>query len=417
MTAEISLQQMSWLTDDGIRRMAAAFSAAGEEIRFVGGCVRNALAGLEVDDLDAATTALPDETIKILESAGIKAIPTGLAHGTITAVFGGWHVEITSLREDIKCDGRHAEVTFGRDWQADACRRDFTMNALYCDMEGQIYDYFNGVNDLDNGVLKFIGAAEDRIKEDYLRILRLFRFWSCFGRESISKNVLETCRSLATGLDHLSGERIRREMSELLETPRAYDALKMMKEFGLESHIWCAQLALDVFATLLVIQRETGKICDWRLSAAALLSKSGQDGSFLEKRWKLSRDDSNHIRQLLQAPLVPNMPFVTAKATMRRMGREQFAEMVLLQWAKEATEYNNISSPNAHAYRSMLGLTHNWVIPKFPLRGEDLVNAGIAPGRELGRILARLEQLWENSDYSLSREQLMSQCANLAKQA
>ena len=221
-----------WLTAESSRKLMDVLTASGAEARFVGGCVRDALLGkIDADvDLDVATGLLPDQIIERLEAAEIKAIPTGIAHGTVTAIIAGQSFEITTLRKDVACDGRHADVQFTDDFELDAKRRDFTINAMSTDRLGRLFDYFGGVEDLKAGRIRFVGNAEERVREDYLRILRFFRFYARFGRPPADQQALQACKVEAAGLARLSGERIRSEMLKLLASGNAVAALTLMSE-------------------------------------------------------------------------------------------------------------------------------------------------------------------------------------------
>jgi poly(A) polymerase len=407
----VPLKNQSWLQDPQLQAMMAHFAAHGEELRFVGGCVRDALLGLSVHDVDMATTALPEKTLALLAELHIKTLPTGLAHGTITAMFGGWQVEITSLRRDVACDGRHAEVAFGRDWEADACRRDFTINALYCDAEGKISDYHHGLADIKAGRVRFIGDPAQRIAEDGLRILRFFRFWSRFSKTHADSAALAACADHALMLEGLSAERIHKEMTLLLETPRAEAALRLMRSALLENSVWGTTLALEVLHWLRLLEQELGAAPDWTLAASALLSHMPRQTPPIITRWKCSKKQASTLKQLLGAPPVASMDFITAKTTIRHAGREVFSQIVLLQWAMEASEYQTTACPHADVYRSMLALARSWVVPDFPVTGEDLLAIGMEAGKPLGQTLKRLEQRWEHSDFSLSKEALLKAIA------
>ena len=222
MTAAATSERIApqaWMTAPETRAVVAALSAAGAEVRFVGGCVRDALAGRRVKDVDLATTDRPERVIELLQAAGLKAVPTGLDHGTVTAIAGHRPFEITTLREDVETDGRRARVAFTDDWQADAARRDLTFNAMSCSPEGDLFDPFGGRADLAAGRGRFVGDPRARIQEDYLRLLRFFRFQAHYGRVPPEPATLAVLRDLAPQLASLSGERLRSELLRLLEAP------------------------------------------------------------------------------------------------------------------------------------------------------------------------------------------------------
>jgi poly(A) polymerase len=226
------LDPQPWMTAPETVAVMAALSAAGGEARFVGGCVRDALVGRKVRDVDIATHEPPERVLNLLARAGIKAIPTGIKHGTVTAVIGARHFEITTLRRDVETYGRHAKVEYTDDWQADAARRDFTMNALFCGADGSIYDPFGGAADLRAQRVRFVGDPEARIREDVLRLLRFFRFHAHYGKPPPDAAALAACRSLAHLLPTLSGERICAETLKLLSAPEPADVIDLMGEAG-----------------------------------------------------------------------------------------------------------------------------------------------------------------------------------------
>jgi len=226
-----------WMTAAGTRAVLAALQAEGAAARFAGGAVRDAVLGRDAADVDIATTGRPEDNVRLLERAGLRVIPTGLAHGTITALAGGHAFEVTTLRVDVETFGRRARVAFTEDWSADAARRDFTMNALYADPEGQVWDPTGGLADLAAGRVRFVGEPAARIAEDYLRILRFFRFLAWFGRAPADSAALAACAEGAKGLDGLSGERIAQELLKLLAAPDPLPALRLMAETGVAAHV------------------------------------------------------------------------------------------------------------------------------------------------------------------------------------
>ena len=237
-----------WMTAAPTRALLAALGAGGAPVRFVGGCVRDAILGLRPADIDIATPESPDQVIRRLEKAKLKAVPTGLEHGTVTAVVPPATFQVTTLRRDVATDGRHATVAFGTDWAEDAARRDFTINALYADAEGRLYDFTDGRADLAAGLVRFIGDPAQRVAEDYLRVLRFFRFHARFGNGAPDAAAIAACSAAADRLDRLSGERVRDELLKILILPNAADALALMQQSGVLTAI-LPQARLDV-ATL-----------------------------------------------------------------------------------------------------------------------------------------------------------------------
>ena len=386
----------AWLQWPQTQTLIAAFPAGS--LRFVGGAVRDALLGREVLDVDAATCLLPDETMALLEAGGIRAIPTGIAHGTVTAVIDGRSFEITTLRRDIATDGRHAEVAFTDDWQEDAARRDFTMNALYLSPDGTLSDYFGGVEDAKAGHVRFIGDANLRITEDYLRILRFFRFHAHYGQGAPDEAALAACSAHASGIAALSGERVRHELLLLLKAPAAADVLQLMQAHRILPRVLgFTVLDCSVFEHLALPAHPAVQLAAFVETAAA-----DKEEAFarLVTRLRLPNALERHIRALRQAlrQLRPDLNGAAQKRLLRKTGREDFTGAVLLSAALGG---------NAALCRTMLQLADSWTPPPFPLGGDDLIALGIPSGKALGDLLARLEEQWEASDYTLSKDQLL----------
>ncbi|MGH6904305.1 MAG: CCA tRNA nucleotidyltransferase, partial [Geminicoccaceae bacterium] len=293
-----------WLTAPASRAVLAALEAGGRPVRFVGGCVRDGLLGRPDAgrEIDLATPERPEQVMRLLEAAGLRAIPTGLAHGTVATTAGGRTFEITTLRRDLACDGRHAEVAFTDDFRVDAARRDFTINAMSCDREGRLYDYFEGQADLAAGRVRFVGAAAARIVEDYLRILRFFRFFAHHGRPPADAEALRACRAAAPGLQRLSGERIQAEMRTLLEAGDPLPALRLMVETGVLGQIIPGPVALERLARLIELAPESDPL----IRLAALLRPPPAEPATTDRvalRWRLSNHDGARLLALTAAPL------------------------------------------------------------------------------------------------------------------
>jgi len=243
MTDRLNPDDHEWMTCPPVQAVIAALQAGkpsdmpGPAVRFVGGCVRNALLGVKVDDVDVATPLEPQQVIAALEAAGLRAVPTGVAHGTVTAVADGYPVEVTSLRRDVETDGRRAVVAFTQDWTEDSGRRDFRLNAIYADPDGALFDPQDGVADVAARRIVFIGAAEDRIREDYLRILRFFRFRAWYGEGEIDTDAMAACKALVKGMRDLSAERVWKELRKLLGAPNPVAALTDMAAAGVLEQI------------------------------------------------------------------------------------------------------------------------------------------------------------------------------------
>ncbi|GAB4520206.1 MAG: CCA tRNA nucleotidyltransferase [Parvularculaceae bacterium] len=380
--------KFAWAEAPACRRVIAALErAAPAGARFVGGCVRNPLIGAPVADVDIATVLEPAETIAALEAAGITAVPTGLAHGTITAVAEGEAFEITSLRADVDTDGRHATVQFTRDWEEDWRRRDFTINAIYLTPDYRLWDPAGGADDARDGRLRFIGAAAARIREDYLRILRFYRFWAQYPSLDMTAEDEKVCARMRDGVARLSRERIRDELMKLLAAPRAGAALRKLDRNGVWRQIGLGDPNADRLDRLAAIEAGLGRPPSPWLRLAAAASSSADD---LADALRLS----NAARRLLRAATAPEAPIhrdmseTEARSALYRLGRENYEAAALLVWAEEGR------SPEDEAWRRIIGLPDRWTPPEFPVSGDDLRAAGVSPGPELGRLLRGLEARW-----------------------
>ncbi len=401
--SEAELKQTDWLHDEATQTLLTAFKEAGCEIRFVGGCVRDALLGTPVHDIDAATPALPEEVIQLCENAWIKTIPTGIKHGTVTAIVQHVQFEITTLRKDVDCDGRHAEVSYTDSWEEDALRRDFTMNALYCDGEGQVYDYTDGVVDAYAGRIRFIGDAEARIQEDALRILRFFRFFASHGTPPVEERGLEACQKHAKLLRKLSGERVCQEMLKLLSTEDPLPALKAMIKTESFDHVNVPEVLPNALENLISLAPNN----PWLRLACILRHAYDKDAAFesLCYRWKIS----NQERKLLEGYLeeLPPLREVSDNVrlrTIRRHGKDIITGQLYLQWAEEKN-----AQDLADNVLALLDTIDHEDIPQFPVSGSDLIAMGIKSGPEIGQKLSALEASWEASDFQMSKEELLEQ--------
>lgn len=392
----------AWLTWEETQQLLAAFDAT--PLRFVGGCVRDALLGRLVSDIDIATPLLPEVVMALLGAQGIKTIPTGIAHGTVTALVGKKHFEITTLRCDVSTDGRHATVAFTDDWCQDASRRDFTMNALYCDAKGEITDFFSGVDDAKNGKVRFIGDAAQRIREDALRILRFFRFFAHYGKGAPDAEGLAAAAKLAAMMEGLSGERIQQEMLKLLTAASAGDVVDIMQQVGVWRYVIPQALPTQSLKNLPAVMQKTDCAPDATLSLAALLrsmpEEAGRNIQHISNRWKLSRAHHMRLRDLCGVWDVSKIVWEEKllKKLIRKQGRELFIDGVRLWMAEGADEASALGA---------IALARQWQIPEFPLTGDDLKAQGLSEGKAIGIALARLEEAWEAADYRLSKEELL----------
>ena len=369
----------------------AVIRALGGEARFVGGCVRDTLLKRGFGDIDIATPLLPDAVMKSLARARIKAIPTGLAHGTVTAVIGKRHFEITTLRRDVETDGRHAEVAFGGDYEADSRRRDFTMNALSLTLDGNVFDYQNGLRDLKAGKVRFIGDAATRIAEDVLRLLRFYRFQARYGRGAADKDARAACRASARLLPTLSGERVAAELFKLLGVPDPVPTLILMEKDGVLAPILMAR---DPAVLRRLIRIEPNPDPLRRLSA---LIAEDHDG--VARRLKLP----NAARDRLVAMARPIDLAADAKAQrvqLYRRGRTAYEDRVLVTAAV---------SGKTRSVKALLASAARWKPVAFPLKGRDVTALGLAPGPAVGQILGAVEEWWIDGDFKAVRRACLAE--------
>jgi len=407
-----TIADAAWLSDKRLQALLAALNEGGEEARIAGGAVRNALMGQDVTDIDIATTTIPDETIRRAEAAGFKAIPTGYEHGTVTVVSEGKPFEVTTLRADVETNGRHAVVAFGRDWQADANRRDFTINALYADAKGKVYDLVGGLKDLEDRNLRFIGEAEERIREDYLRILRFFRFFAWYGAGRPDAQGLKACARLKDGLGGLSVERVWMELKKLLSAPDPHRAILWMRQTGVltailpESEKW----GIDSMVPLVETEKALGWEPDALLRLAAVLPPYPPKIEELAKRLRLSRAETATLVEWAEAPQPSHE---TSDKTLRQQLYQHPAQamkmrlrLALVATRQRAMQDAEILRESASLQRQ-LELVDSYQRPVFPLKGEDLLQLGMKPGKAVGELLGQLEKEWQDSDFSLSRDALL----------
>jgi poly(A) polymerase/tRNA nucleotidyltransferase (CCA-adding enzyme) len=373
--------------------------------RIVGGAVRNALMGQPVSDADLATVFLPAEVIRRAEAAGFKTAPTGIEHGTVTVIADGQPFEVTTLRRDIETDGRRAVVKFTKDWREDAGRRDFTMNALYCDAAGEVLDSVGGVEDLKAGRVRFIGEAEDRIREDYLRILRFFRFTAWYGKGRPDAEGIKACAKLKAGIATLSAERVWAELKRLLKAPDPTRALLWMRTTEVLQKTLPESWGIDALPRTVAAGAAEGWPPDplFRLQSILPPHRARLDG--MAERLRLSRAEAARLLAWADAPEPdPDMSEAEIARTLYRHGREGVIDRLRHALARELDKDN---AEAAAKLRRLERYVQSWTKPILPVTGKDLVAAGISPGPDVGARLRALEERWIDSGFSLSREALL----------
>jgi len=395
------LASAPWLNEAATRAVMEALQSGGGVARFVGGSVRNELLGEPVTDIDIATNEAPERAMELLTSKGIKVVPTGLAHGTITAVTHSpsgalRHFEITTLRVDVKTDGRRAEVAFTGDWLEDAKRRDFTMNALYADADGTVHDPLGeGLADLKARRVRFIGEPEARIREDYLRILRFFRIHAWYGKGEPDAAGLKACADLRDGLKQLSGERVRDELLKTAAADNAAAAFRQMAAIGVLSVVLPEAARLDRFERIVEIETDQLFTCDPVLRLAAMLDLDEKGVAALAERLRLSNRDRDRISKALndRTKIMSYLSMREVRRALYLMGQDLFKDRVMLGWA------NDRKGHNAFQWRALLAMADSWQKPEFPLTGQMIKAAGVPEGPEIGRVWREVEEWWVDSDF------------------
>ena len=389
---KIDPAQHGWMTAPETLAVMAALG----EARFVGGAVRNAMLGVSVMDIDIAVPMPPTESLARLKARGIKVVETGLDHGTVTAIAGTHAFEVTSLRRDVETDGRHATVAFTDDWAEDAARRDFTINAMYASASGEIFDYATGVEDLIAGKVRFMGDAKTRIAEDYLRVLRLFRFHAWYGKSEIDAEGLRAAAKARDKLKTLSAERVQKEFLRLLEARNPAPVLRVMAATGILTELLSGALSLPRLERLTEIDVDNLSARDAILRLAALLPDGDNDAAHAAAdSLKLSNADRTRLEQALSGEKIPaQLAACDARRLLYWIGVARFRDKVLLRWA---------SAPKGAGvlqFRMLLEMADNWQRPRFPLTGRDVMQAGVPEGPDVGRVLARVEDWWVGGDFA-----------------
>lgn len=394
MTARV-LADAPWLTSGPAMRVLALLNADGEEGRVVGGAVRNALLKLPIGDIDIATTALPQEVIRRAQGAGIKSVPTGIEHGTVTLVIDKHPFEVTTLREDTETFGRKAKVAFGRDWARDAERRDFTINGLSIDAGGVVHDYVGGLADIETRRVRFIGEASERIAEDYLRILRFFRIHATYGIGEPDRAGYLACIGGRAGLASLSAERVRMEMLKLMVADGAVASAVAMADGGLLGAIFGGVAYTGPFAAMISLERLLGYSPDPIRRLGALGVAVTEDAKRIAQRLRLTNAETKALDSIGHRWWrLADMDEATAKRRLYRLGEDAYRNRLLLAWARAG----GMDAPD---WRQSATLPQRWGAPKFPLRAADFISRGIAEGPALGHVLTLAEDAWLAADFPL----------------
>ncbi len=391
------------ITDKAILKLFEVVENHGGVLRFVGGAVRDALAGIKGFDLDLATDMSPDELVEMCEENDIKTIPIGIKFGTVGIMINGKVLEVTSLRKDIKTDGRHAEVEFTTDWQEDASRRDLTINAVYADEKGNVFDYYNGIDDLQKGIVRFIGNPNQRIQEDYLRILRFFRFYSIFGKGEIDKKALRACKDNQAGLTKISIERVRDEFFKILLTPNVINTVKIMLDNDILGYILPPAPHFDDLENLIRLVREQN-LDESALRRLFILYWPDEIiAENFATRFKLSKKEKEMF--VSWAKHNPQLSDFTSPTNLSKLLYNLGHEFCYHKFILLCAQANKIPDN----FSNIIETIRTTQIPVFPLKGRDLISAGVEDNRKIGHMLDMLEHLWIESNFSMSKNELLAQ--------
>ncbi len=407
---EPTLAGQPWLRARETRLLIDALTVSGSDVRFVGGCVRDALVGRTVRDIDVATPDTPERVCALLAQAGIRTVPTGIEHGTVTAIVHGRPFEVTTLRRDVETFGRRARVAFTDDWVADAARRDFTMNAMSCRRDGTLFDPFGGYADLTSGRVRFVGDPTRRIAEDVLRLLRFFRFYAHYGTPPPDAEALDACQAAAHLLPTLSAERVRQELLRLLEADSAGTVLRLMADCGVLVHVLPEAVGFDRIEALIRLERRHATPDPLR-RLAALLPADPSVANEVGRRLRLSNAENRRLSEI--AKFVDTVDPGAEPRAMRRglyhIGAERFIDLLLLNAAADGGGTgadDRIATGLAEAAR--------WTAPRLPVGGRDAAAVGVKAGPAVGRILAAVEAWWVEEDFRPDRDACLRQLRALA---
>ena len=393
-----SLKNQIWLRDDETQKVMSALNEGATEgvtARFVGGCVRNALMSVPVEDVDIATSDEPAASTAKLEAAGFKVVPIGADHGTVMAVGAERSYEVTTLRVDVETDGRRADVAFTQDWQGDAQRRDFTVNALYADADGTVHDPLGGYDDIKAKRVRFIGDAETRIQEDYLRILRFFRFHAAYGAGDLDQPSLQACAANRDGLGRLSAERIQAELLKILGADNAAPVVRAMAAAGILGDVLPEAARLDRFERVLDIEVTQLFSSDPVLRLGAIVDGADAAAGTAE-RLRLSNADRDRLKAMHtdETKIVCYLSMREVRRALYNMGLQLFKDRVMLGWADDG------KTTNAFQWRALLAMADSWERPELPLTGSMIMSAGVPEGPEIGRVRDEVEEWWIDSDFT-----------------
>jgi poly(A) polymerase len=391
---------LPWMTAAPTQAVLAALGRA--DARFVGGAVRDALLGRPVLDIDIATRLHPDEVMRRLERAAIAVVPTGLAHGTVTALAPPSKFEITTLRRDVETFGRRARVVFTQDWAEDAARRDFTMNALYLDHQGNVFDFVDGLIDLRAGRVRFVGDPRRRIREDVLRLVRFYRFHAHYGTGEADAHARAAARELTPLVANLSAERVAGEVRKLLAAPDPVPTLVLMREDGVLAMVLPQALGLERLAALAALEATLALEPDPVRRLGALVATDLPSAAAAALRLKLRKSERDRLAALASPPWQVDLAADrrAQRRALHRLGAALYGDLVLLRAAERG---------DTEKARALVAFAAAARPQRFPLKGSDLTQRGLAPGPAVGRLLAELEAWWEAGDFGADRRTCLAE--------
>ena len=409
-TGKLVPQENPWMTTVSARRVMDSLRGAGAEARFVGGCVRDAIAKRPVHDIDIATILPPEQVMERLRSADIRVVPTGIEHGTVTAVCEGEQYQITTLRHDLETDGRRAKVLYTDNWRADAARRDFTINTLSCTQAGDVYNPYHGIEDLAQGMIRFVGNPVERIEEDILRILRYFRFYAYYGTPPIDRESLVACRKFSPRLAGLSADRVRQELLKTLLCGDPAGICVLMRGERIFQHILPEAGDIGQVRLLQWLESDAIRIVsiqpDPIRRLAALVDVDANGAAKIADRLNFSNIDRDRLVRIA-APVwrpTPGVAEFEIERAVRRMSADIVRDLILLEWAKRLSLNPRQARGESEGWQDLVRFVDDYRPQSFPLRGRDVLDLGVAQGPDVSGLLRRVEEWWEEGGYSASRE-------------
>ena len=397
--------QYKFLQDKICKKILSLLNKKEDSTRFVGGCVRDSIIGIETNDVDIATKLEPYEVINILNSASIKVIPTGIDHGTVSVFSKNFNFEITTLRSDISSDGRHAEVIFSDSWEKDSSRRDFTINSIYLKQNGDIYDPYNGIQHLKERKVVFIGDPNERINEDYLRILRFFRFNAFYGNDNLklSNNSIRACAKNKNKIKKLSSERIHNEFFKILNSTNPYFVINIMKKIGILDILFEKKVETKFFKKLLSIEKKNSMTTDQTLRFISLAFNTKKNYLFDLRMFNFSKKDKKKLLLLTNQEFKIDNKIKNndIKRILYSIDKKLFIDLAVLSWVLSANKTQNKD------WKSIISQISKLNSPIFPLKAADLLSFGLKEGPIIGEIFSQIEKEWIDSNFALNKEELL----------